>query len=466
MTTTQYGVLLASQPADVSVTRQVFIANIDGAIVTRWRFTNGKQGKQNAWQEGAFTFDSGEQMIGEPVAIPVSQNDIDDYNATAFPRVLVQKLIRKHSLGDQTLNDEAIVIADVLFDLVRDNPTELARYYTDNRGQRSSTTKESPIRIQPITQSVTTDVLERALYMPTVDEFSHYIQRNFAGGVDELTVYSYALRNKMNVLLYGDAGTGKTSSSMWCASLLGLPYFAIPSNSALDYTQIVGGYVPNANGSLSWVDGAVTRLVRNGGVLLIGEVNTLAKNVQQFLMPLLDYRRSITIMENGNEVVKAHDNLLIIADMNPNYRGTQLLNEAWKDRFEIKLNFGYDRAIEKKILKSESLLELAYGMRSRSRGADSHYTGDSNTIFDTPVSTRILKTFEKLATELSFDFACEVFANNFDENERPAVKLLLESNAYNLQSDLGLLDNLDTDVEVTKEAIRNHHLDESEVGLL
>lgn len=445
MTTTQYGVLLASQPADVSVTRQVFIANIDGAIVTRWRFTNGKQGKQNAWQEGAFTFDSGEQMIGEPVAIPVSQNDIDDYNATAFPRVLVQKLIRKHSLGDQTLNDEAIVIADVLFDLVRDNPTELARYYTDNRGQRSSTTKESPIRIQPITQSVTTDVLERALYMPTVDEFSHYIQRNFAGGVDELTVYSYALRNKMNVLLYGDAGTGKTSSSMWCASLLGLPYFAIPSNSALDYTQIVGGYVPNANGSLSWVDGAVTRLVRNGGVLLIGEVNTLAKNVQQFLMPLLDYRRSITIMENGNEVIKAHDNLLIIADMNPNYRGTQLLNEAWKDRFEIKLNYGYDRDIEKKILKSESLLDLAYGMRSRSRGADEP-VGDSNAIFDTPVSTRILKTFEKLATELSFDFACEVFVNNFDENERPAVRLLLEANAYNLKTDLGI----DTDSIVTE----------------
>jgi nitric oxide reductase NorQ protein/cobaltochelatase CobS len=242
----------------------------------------------------------------------------------------------------------------------------------------------------------------------------------------------------LNVLLYGEAGTGKTSSSMWVASKLGLPFFAIPSNSALDYTQIVGGYIPNANGSLSWADGAVTRLVRNGGVLLIGEVNTLAKNVQQFLMPLLDYRRSITIMENGSEVIKAHDNLLIIADMNPNYRGTQLLNEAWKDRFEIKLNYHYDKSIENKILKSESLLELAYGMRSRSRGADEVATTDSNTIFDTPVSTRILKTFEKIATGLNFDFACEVFVNNFDQNERPAVRLLLEANAYNLKEDLGI----------------------------
>lgn len=452
--TNNYGVLLVSQPADVTITRQVFIAHIDGKVVCRSRLTNGKQGKQNAWTNEPFNYESGEPLIGEPVAIPVSQNDIDDFNENGFPRVLIQKLIRKHFLGSQELTDEAVTVADSIYQAVDNDPSTLVRYYTDNRGQRSATT-QSPIKIQPVvTHSVTTDVLERSLYMPTVDEFSHYIQRNFAGGVDELSMYSYALKNKMNVLLYGDAGTGKTSSSMWCASLLGLPYFAIPSNSALDYTQIVGGYVPNANGSLSWVDGAVTRLVRNGGVLLIGEVNTLAKNVQQFLMPLLDYRRSITIMENGNEVIKAHDNLLIIADMNPNYRGTQLLNEAWKDRFEIKLNYGYDRDIEKKILKSESLLDLAYGMRSRSRSADEQ-VGDSNAIFDTPVSTRILKTFEKLATELSFDFACEVFVNNFDENERPAVRLLLEANAYNLKTDLGI----DTDsTSALRDRIVEEHL--------
>jgi hypothetical protein len=429
--TTNYGVLLVSQPADVNVTRQVFIANINGQTVVRSRFTNGKQGKQNAWITEPFSYESGEPLIGDPVAIPVSQNDVEDFRENGFPRVLIQKLIRKHSLGNQDITEEAIAVADSVFSAVDNDPASLAQYYTDNRGQRSVkdsiVANNSVIRIKPVASNEL--VSERSLYLPSVGEFSHYISRKFAGDVDELAMYQFALKNKMNVLLYGDAGTGKTTSSMWVSSLLGLPYFAIPSNSALDYTQIVGGYVPNANGSLSWSDGAVTRLVRNGGVLLIGEVNTLAKNVQQFLMPLLDYRRSITVMENGNEVIKAHDNLLIIADMNPNYRGTQLLNEAWKDRFEIKLNFDYDRKIEEKILKSESLLELAYGMRSRSRGASNYSNTDSTAIFDTPVSTRILKTFEKLATELSFDFACEVFINNFDENERPAVKMLLESNA-------------------------------------
>lgn len=432
--TTNYGVLLVSQPNDTSLVRQVFMVNINGKVVVRWRLTNGKQGKANAWSPDGttFTFDSDEKLLGTPVAIPVTQNDIDEYDETGFLRVLVQKLIRKWSLNPQAPTKSAEIANEEIYEIVRKEPQSLAKFYADNRGRKRDVIKIE--RIQT-TQSIEN---ERSLYIPSLEEFSHYIPRSFAGDVSESEVYAFALKNKMNVLLSGEAGTGKTSSAMWVASQLGLPFFAIPSNSALDYTQIVGGYVPNANGSLSWVDGSVTRLFRHGGVLLIGEVNTLAKNVQQFLMPALDYRRSITLMENGNEVIKAHENLLIIADMNPNYRGTQLLNEAWKDRFEIKLDYGYDRSIEGQILKSSSLLDLAYGMRSRSRGAQSRITGDSNTIFETPVSTRILKTFEKLATQLSFEFACEVFANNFDENERPAVKLLLEANDYNLKSELGL----------------------------
>jgi MoxR-like ATPase len=156
-------------------------------------------------------------------------------------------------------------------------------------------------------------------------------------------------------------------------------------------------------------------------------------------MSLLDDRRCITLMSHDNEVIKAHPDLLVVADMNPNYRGTQLLNEAWKDRFEIKLNYDYDNKIEKQIITSVSLLELANGMRSTSRNDQ----GGSNpsTIFETPVSTRILKTFEKLAKGLSYDFASDVFVNNFSDDERPAVRMLLEGNDYNIKSDLGLLES-------------------------
>jgi len=277
------------------------------------------------------------------------------------------------------------------------------------------------------------------LYIPQESKFAHYFPRSFAGGVTEYDFYTFALEQKMNVLLFGEAGVGKTTSAEWIASKLGLPYSEIPSNSAMDYSQVVGTLLPNPEtGILEWRDGSALRVIREGGVLLIGEINTLAKNVSQFLMSLLDDRRHVTIMENGGEVVTAHENLLIIADMNPNYRGTSLLNEAWKDRFEIKVEFDYDRSIESKFIKSSALLDLAYGMRSSSRGIDAKVEGNSSTIFDTPISPRILKTFEKIATQLNYDFAVQNMINAFDIEERPSVKMMLEGAEYNIKSDLGL----------------------------
>lgn len=279
----------------------------------------------------------------------------------------------------------------------------------------------------------------KALFIPSLEKTSHYIQRTFAGGVRETQMYDFALENKMNVLLQGDAGTGKTTSAMAYASQRKMNFFAVPSNNAIDFTQLVGGLFPDADGKLKFIDGAVTRIVREGGLLLINELNNAPKNLSQYLMSLLDDRRCITLMSHDNEVIEAHPDLLVVADMNPNYRGTQLLNEAWKDRFEIKLNYTYDNAIEKQIVKSSALLELANGMRSTARLDESG--SNSSTIFETPVSTRILKTFEKLAKGLNYDFACDVFVNNFNDDERSAVRMLIEGMEHNIKSDLGLETN-------------------------
>ena len=284
---------------------------------------------------------------------------------------------------------------------------------------------------------MTTSTTSKSFFVPSLEQTGHYIERSFGGGITETQMYDYSLENKMNVLIEGDAGTGKTTSAMAYASKRKMNFFAVPSNNALDFTQLTGGLFPDSKGELKWIDGAITKIVREGGVLLINELNNAPKNLSQYLMSLLDDRRSITLMSHDNEVIHAHPDLLVVADMNPNYRGTQLLNEAWKDRFAIKLTYNYDTKIEKQIINSGSLLELANGMRSTLRVNDA---SNPSTIFETPVSTRILKTFEKLAKGLSYEFASEVFVNNFADDEKPAVRMLLEGSEYNIKSDLGLLE--------------------------
>lgn len=274
-------------------------------------------------------------------------------------------------------------------------------------------------------------------FIPTLDSVSHYIEPTFAGKVTMSKMFDFAMANKINVFMEGEAGSGKTSGVIWYAAQRNLPIFIIPSNQALDLTQLLGGLYPNAEGKLEWVDGAITRLVRGGGILYADEVNTAHKSLSQYLMSLADDRRSITLMSHENEVIRAHENFLFVAGGNPlSYRYTQPMNEAWKDRFGIKVELGYSREIESKLLASSDLLDLLYGMRSTSRIESQPI--NNGTIFETPISTRLGLMFEKVALGLGYDFAVESFVNNFTLEERPAVRMLLEGATYGIKEQLGI----------------------------
>ena len=134
-------------------------------------------------------------------------------------------------------------------------------------------------------------------------------------------------------------------------------------------------------------------------------------------------------MENGGEVIKAHPDLLIVADMNPDYRGTRQLNQALADRFPERLVFPYDNAIEQKLLGSKALLDMANQLRTEF---------DKGTI-NTPISTRNLVAFADNAKALGMDFATYCYINSFEgDEERSAVRLLLTTHRDNIASDFGL----------------------------
>jgi len=272
-------------------------------------------------------------------------------------------------------------------------------------------------------------------FVPSLDSMSHYIERSFCG-IKESQILDYAILNKLNILTFGHAGVGKTSSNTWYASIRGWNYINIPSNDSMSAPDLQGNTIFNhETKEWEWHDSPLVQALRTGNAIIdIGEVIHLAKNVKNFLLPLLDYRREITLTAHKGEVIKAHPDVLLTANYNPNYRGSQPLPEMLADRFEIKLNYNYDRSIESQYVKSSSLLDLAFGIRSTSIGATP--TSSSSSVFETPVTSRMLKTFEKVSKELSYDLACDIFTNNFTEEERPAVAMLLEGASYNIKDDL------------------------------
>ena len=267
-------------------------------------------------------------------------------------------------------------------------------------------------------------------YVPEPSLADRYVHRSIHG-VEDFQLLDYARSSHQNVLLQGDTGSGKTMVGAAYAAAKGDWYYSLPCDVSIDPTALFGKMgLSEKAGTFEWVDGPVTQIVRTGGVLNISEINFMPPKIAASLYPLLDGRRYVPLLGHKGEVVHAHPRLLVVADMNPNYRGTIELNDAFRNRFPIKVAWGYDLAVEERLVKSAELREIVRKLRAM------------GTEIATPVSTNLLMEFERMAVDpaLTFDFAVANFIMAFRSNERDAVRNVLDMSLSKVQQELGLAD--------------------------
>ena len=285
---------------------------------------------------------------------------------------------------------------------------------------------EAPTFVQTVA-SVNTNIRMELATVPDSRWSAEYINRKVLGSLTEFDIYDQALADKANVLISGHAGSGKTMSVMAYASARNMRFYSVSAHAGIEVSQVFGKYNPTPEGKFAWTDGGLTDCVRNGNaVLLFNEVNFLPERFTTVIFSLLDARREITLMDKDGEVIKAGDNLLIIGDMNPNYRGTRQMNQAWKDRFsQHSIEFPYDPVIEAKLIPNKGLLEMANQLRIRF---------DKEEI-STPISTRSLVAFHKNTLTLGIEYATYAYLNLFgDITERNAVRLVIEAHKSAIES--------------------------------
>jgi MoxR-like ATPase len=444
-----YAILISGQ-VNTTDTKQVIIASHNGNTHTFMRVTNGGRGESNSWSARELdehnsigTLDY--NLIGEVLSTPLTSVDEVALNNNEIPNVLIQKLTKQYRLRNLTIDTTRTIqsVVDEVQVLIEQDPALLSKYRSDGRSDKSATTKTEgtkPVTVRNTINPIANEAIvinkverndkeERTLaFIPslTSEAVRTYVPRTFAGNLTEDQLYTYALKSKKNVSIQGHAGTGKTTSLMTFSAKNGLEFGSMSCNAGVEPSQFFGRYVPNAEGKLEWRDGLFTHFFRNGGVLVIDEANFLPQKIASVLHGVLDDRRVLTLLEHDGEVITANENLLIAMCYNDGYKGTSKFNEAFADRFWIKLNFEYDTDIEKKFIPSKTLLELATSMRADTIAGT----------YETPVSTRLLKQFVDLAQNLSYDFAVDNFVNNFREDERSSVKLLLDSQRHNLELEL------------------------------
>lgn len=281
----------------------------------------------------------------------------------------------------------------------------------------------------------TTDGLQS--YVPKMELFDRYVQRKINGVVD-FEVFEWAMENSVNVLLQGPTGSGKTIGIMAYAAANQLPFYDVPCDISMTPQDLFGRMVPNEEGGFEWRDGPVTTIFRNGGVLLVSEVNLMSPKIAGSLYPLFDARRHIVLLGNGGEVVEAHPSLLLVADMNPRYHGTQELNAAFKNRFGIIATLGYDDNVEEKLVTVPEILSVARSIRSMPAAVR------------TPVSTNMLLEFITLASKFGYKFAETNFVEKFAPAEQGAVTNVLDAASAKIERELIQLSGPKSDTEVAE----------------
>ena len=157
---------------------------------------------------------------------------------------------------------------------------------------------------------------------------------------DEIELFTAAYHQHIPVLLKGPTGCGKTRFVEYMAWQLGrpmatvtdkggkknslkdgeirVPLITIACHEDLTASDLVGRYLLDANGT-RWIDGPMTRAVKNGAILYLDEVVEARKDTTVLIHPLTDHRRILPIEKTGS-IIEADDRFLLCGSYNPGYQ--------------------------------------------------------------------------------------------------------------------------------------------------
>jgi len=155
----------------------------------------------------------------------------------------------------------------------------------------------------------------------------------------EIDVFEAAYAARLPVMLKGPTGCGKTRFVQHMAFRLGRPLITVACHEDLFASDLIGRHLLLHNETV-WVDGPLTRAVRNGAICYLDEIVEARKDTTVVIHPLTDTRRLLTI-DKTNEALTAHPDFMLVISYNPGYQSVlKDLKQSTRQRF-VGLAFDY-----------------------------------------------------------------------------------------------------------------------------
>lgn len=174
---------------------------------------------------------------------------------------------------------------------------------------------------------------------------------------DEEKIFKAAFRQGLSILLKGPTGCGKTRFVEAMAHDLGRPLITVSCHDDLTTADLVGRYLLNGN-QTEWVDGPLTRAVREGAICYLDEIVEARQDTTVVLHPLADHRRQLPLERLG-VTLEAAPGFCLVVSYNPGYQSVlKDLKDSTRQRM-VALEFGYPAPdIEEGIVAKEAGIEL------------------------------------------------------------------------------------------------------------
>jgi len=172
----------------------------------------------------------------------------------------------------------------------------------------------------------------------------------------ELDIFEHSYKNKLPLLLKGPTGTGKSRFVEYMAHKMGKKLYTVACHEETSATDLIGRYIIKGAETV-WIDGPMTKAVKDGAILYLDEVAEARPDIIVALHSLTDHRRTLFIDKTG-ETVQADDSFMLVATYNPGYQnGFKELKPSTRQRF-VSMSFEYPTStIETEILINETGIE-------------------------------------------------------------------------------------------------------------
>jgi nitric oxide reductase NorQ protein len=170
---------------------------------------------------------------------------------------------------------------------------------------------------------------------------------------NEEQIFKAAFRQGLSILLKGPTGCGKTRFVEAMAYDLERPLITVACHDDLTTADLVGRFLLKG-GDTEWVDGPLTRAVREGAICYLDEVVEARQDTTVVLHPLADHRRQLPIDRLG-ATLDAAPGFCLVVSYNPGYQSVlKDLKDSTRQRM-VAIEFGFPAAdVEKDIVANEA----------------------------------------------------------------------------------------------------------------